>query len=330
MWLLKRFWQSLRWVPAIFGVLAIVGGVLLAFPISLPPPLESIRAGAMAIDRSGMPDLTRFQARDGTSLAYRVYPAANGDTHKIAIVIHGSGGHSTGMNEIAKRLAGDNFLVIAPDVRGHGGSGTRGDISYYGQLDDDLDDLIAELRQRNLVGHFGLLGFSSGGGFALRAAAGNLSAAFDRVVLLSPYLGYDAASTRGPDDSATWANPDIPRYLALTMLRRLGLPCCESLPVIAFAVRPGSDKFVTSRYSYRLLTNFAAPRDLAAAFGRLKAPTTIIAGSADELMHSDKYAAVVHGIEPAVGVRIVPGLTHMDMLHAPAAIDAISAAFTEH
>jgi pimeloyl-ACP methyl ester carboxylesterase len=148
--------------------------------------------------------------------------------------------------------------------------------------------------------------------------------------LLSPYLGYDAASTRAPGDSATWASPDIPRYLALTMLRRLGLPCCESLPVIAFAVRPGSDKFVTSRYSYRLLTNFGSPRDLAAAFRGVKAPTTIIAGSADELMHSDKYADVVHGVEPAVGVRIVPGLTHMDMLHAPAAIDAISAAFTEH
>ncbi len=47
-------------------------------------------------------------------------------------------------------------------------------------------------------------------------------------------------------------------------------------------------------------------------------------------MHADKYADVVHGIEPAIGVRIVPGLTHMDMLHAPAAIDAISAAFAEH
>jgi hypothetical protein len=62
-------------------------------------------------------------------------------------------------------------------------------------------------------------------------------------------------------------------------LRRLGLRCCEALPDVAFAVAPGSEKFVTSRYSYRLLTNFAAPRDLAAAFHGLKAPTTIIAGA---------------------------------------------------
>ena len=86
---------------------------------------------------------------------------------------------------------------------------------------------------------------------------------------------------------------------------------------------------MTSRYSYRLLTNFGAPRDLAAAFRRVTARTTIVAGGADELMLSDKYVEVVQGIEPAIGVRIVPGLSHMDMLHAPAAIDAISAAFAE-
>jgi hypothetical protein len=70
----------------------------------------------------------------------------------------------------------------------------------------------------------------------LRAAAGKLSPDFDRLVLLSPYLGYDATSTRRPESSATWASPDIPRYIALSILRRLGLRCCEALPVIAFAV----------------------------------------------------------------------------------------------
>jgi pimeloyl-ACP methyl ester carboxylesterase len=284
----RRIGRLALWILSIAALGALIVGGLLAFPVSPPAPLESIRAGAMAIDRSGMPEVTRFQARDGTSLAYRLYPAANGDARKIAILIHGSGGHSTGMNEIAKRLAADNFLVVSPDVRGHGGSGTRGDIGYYGQLDDDLDDLVAELRRQYLTGHFSLLGFSSGGGFALRAAAGRLSSAFERVVLLSPYLGYDAPSTRSAGTSPTWANPDVPRFLALALLRRLGLRCCEALPVIAFAVAPGSEKFVTSRYSYRLLANFAAPRDLSVAFHRLKAPTTIVAGAADELMLSDK------------------------------------------
>jgi len=320
-------WYSLLWLFAVIGLCAVVLGGMLAVPVARPLPLPSAIAGAQAVDHSGMAGISHFQARDGTSLAYRLYPAANNDTRRIAVVIHGSAGHSTVVNEVAKRLAADNYLVVAPDVRGHGESGTRGDIGYEGQLDDDLADLVAGLRQHYPQGRFALFGFSSGGGFALRVAAGKLSDDFDRLVLLSPYLGYDAPSTQSPATSARWANPDIPRFIALTLLRRIGIDCCEGLPVIAFAVPPDSDKAVTGRYSYRLLTNFEAPRDLGAAFGRLKIPTTIVVGSADELMVPDKYADVVRNT--AVEVKIVPGLGHMDMLHTPAALDAVSAAFRD-
>jgi pimeloyl-ACP methyl ester carboxylesterase len=324
-----RIARVLEWTLILLGLGALAMAALLVFPVGPPVPVESIRAGALAIDQSGRPDVSRFQARDGSALAYRLYPAANGDTQNIAIVIHGSAGHSVGVNEIAKRLAQDNFMVVAPDMRGHGESGTRGDIGYYGQLDDDLKDLVGELRRQHQNARFVLLGFSSGGGFALREAAGKLSSEVKRLVLLSPYLGYDSPSTRSRDSSVTWAAADIPRFLGLSILRRLGLRCCEALPVIAFAVSPGSEKYVTPQYSYRLLTNFEAPRNLGAAFRRLKSPTTIIVGGADELMLPDKYADVVAGIEPAIDVKIVPGLSHMDMLHAPAALDAISNAFKE-
>lgn len=327
--LLKWIWRSVQWILSLIGLLALVAGALLLSPVSPPPELHSIHAGAVAVDRSGMPSLSRFQARDGTALAYRLYPAANETAQNIVILIHGSAGHSPGMNEIAKRLAADNFVAVSPDVRGHGESGTRGDIGHYGQLDDDLEDLLGQLRGQYPQAHFALLGFSSGGGFALRVAAGKLSSDFDRLVLLSPYLGYDAASTRGSATSALWASPDVPRFIALATLRRLHLPCCEALPAIAFAVAPGSEKKVTSQYSFRLLTNFGPPRNLDAAFHRLKMPTTIIAGGADELMQPDKYTDIVRGIEPAIDVKIVSGLGHMDMLHASAAIDAISAVFME-
>jgi pimeloyl-ACP methyl ester carboxylesterase len=100
------------------------------------------------------------------------------------------------------------------------------------------------------------------------------------------------------------------------------------LPAIGFAVPPGSEKFAAPEYSFRLIANFTGPRNLGAAFRRLKARTTIIAGAADELMLSDKYADIARGITPAIDVKIVSGLNHMDMLHAPAAIEAIDAAFT--
>ena len=223
---------------AVAGLGAIALSVMLAFPVSSPPALESIRAGALAIDRSGMADLSYFQARDGSSLAYRVYPAANGDKRNVAILIHGSGGHSTVMNGIAKRLAAENFLVVVPDVRGHGASGTRGDIGYYGQLDDDLDDLIAELRRQYLTGRFALLGFSSGGGFALRAASGSLSAAFTRLVLVSPYLGYDAPSTRRAEDFghlgqsgySAYHGPELVAAARSSLLRSAAGDCVRGEP----------------------------------------------------------------------------------------------------
>jgi pimeloyl-ACP methyl ester carboxylesterase len=324
---LKRIGRLLQWILCAIALIAIALGIMLATPVTRPPTVASITSGARAVDQSGMPTLSRFQARDGTWLAYRLYPAANDSDQNIAIVIHGSAGHSTGMNEISKSFAAQNFLVAAPDMRGHGASGTRGDIAYDGQLDNDMSDFVAELRRQHPSSHLSLLGFSAGGGFALRLAAGKLNSDFERVVLLSPYLGYDAPSTRNPDNSTRWANPDLPRFIALIGLRRLGLRCCEGLPVIGFAIPPGVEKFATPEYSFRLISNFGAPRNLSAAFHRLKAQTTIVAGGADELMLSDKYADIVRGITPAIDVKIVPGLSHMDMLHIPAAIETIDAAF---
>jgi pimeloyl-ACP methyl ester carboxylesterase len=115
--------------------------------------------------------------------------------------------------------------------------------------------------------------------------------------------------------------------IAIGVLDRFGFRCCDGMPVIAFAVAPGSEKFVTPQYSYRLLVNFAAPPDRVAAFRQLKAPTKIIVGAADELMLANRYADIVAGVQPPIDVKILPGLGHMDMLHAPAAMDAIAATF---
>ncbi len=112
-------------------------------------------------------------------------------------------------------------------------------------------------------------------------------------------------------------------------MRRLGLRCCEALPVIGFAVAPGSEKFVTAQYSYRLLTNFTAPGDINSAFRSLKMPAVIIDGVQDELMLAEKYAEIVHDIAPKIEVKVLPGLNHMDMLHAPAALEAFLAAFRD-
>ena len=76
----------LLWLLALIGVAALALALMLASPVRPPPPLASIHQGAISIDPTGAPELSRFQARDGTWLAYRLYPAANGAHDRIAIV----------------------------------------------------------------------------------------------------------------------------------------------------------------------------------------------------------------------------------------------------
>ncbi|MGD1016328.1 MAG: alpha/beta fold hydrolase [Roseiarcus sp.] len=322
----SRLLQLPVWLLALVGLAALALWAMLAAPLTQPPPLASIQAGAMAIDQEGMPELSRFQARDGTWLAYRLYPAAHGEADRLAILAHGSSGLSDEMNAIAQTLAASGVAAAAIDARGHGASGTRGDIGYLGQLDDDLADLVAHLRGAYPKARLTLIGHSAGGGFALRIAAGPLGASFDRFVLLAPYLGYSAPTNRPAEGTGLWAAPDIPRIVAILALRRIGVDWPQALPVIAFATSPAAGKFVTSRYSYRLLANFGPPLDwkgaLQAAAGRID----LIAGEGDELMDAPAYQSVVAPL--GVRVTLLPGVDHMGVVHAPAALAAIREAAT--
>jgi len=204
------------------------------------------------------------------------------------------------------------------DIRGHGASGNRGDIAYLGQLEDDMADLVTEIRKTDPTAPLTLIGHSSGGGFALRIAGSPIQNLFTRTVLLAPYLGYDAPSSR--PNAGGWANPDIPRFIALSVLRRLGMPWAESLPAIAFAVPPNSSQRLTATYSYRLMRNFAASDyrvDLAAA----TKPVTIFSGASDELIDSKKFGETVGD---RATVRIIEGVDHMGIISKPAAVSVIA------
>ena len=321
--------HSLRWpfrivasADTVLGLGALVLGIMLAVPVRPPPELMSIRASAQAIDRSNLPELQRFQARDGTVLAYRAYVPAGAAVGRVAILIHGSSGNGTSMNVIGKALAGAGVAAIAPDMRGHGFSGTRGDIAYLGQLDDDLADLVAHLRATYAAQPVTLVGHSSGGGFALRIAAGPLGDLFDRYVLLAPYLGPFSPTSRPSTGAARWAEPDVPRILALTLLRRIGLACCESLPALAFAAAPGAELRQTTRYSYRLLTNFGPGLDTAPLFAKARRPIAVITGARDELMDAGRYAELVEAPGRRARSIVIPEVDHMTVVADPRAIAA--------
>ena len=320
-WLLWFPLSLVQWALCLVGVAALALGAMIATPLARLPELRSISETARAVDRSTMPGLEHFTARDGTTLTYRHYPARGPAVGRIAILVHGSSGSSVAVHGLADALAAHGVDTFAPDIRGHGGSGNRGDIGYLGQLEDDMADLVALVRKDNPDTPITLLGHSAGGGFALRVASSPIQNLFARTVLLAPYLGYDAPTNR--PNSGGWASADIPRYLGLSILRRLGIDCCESLPTLAFAVPADSNAILASTYSYRLMRNFATRgyRDDLAATSH---PVTLIAGADDELMLSDKYADAVHEAAPKVDVKLIEGVNHMSIVSDPRAIAVIA------
>jgi len=320
-WLLWFPLSLLQWALCLVGLAALVLAAMIATPLTPLPELHSVSETAKAVDRSTMPPLDHFSARDGTILTYRHYAARGPVAGPIAILVHGSSGSSPAVHGLADALAAHGIETFAPDIRGHGGSGNRGDIGYVGQLEDDMADFVALVRRTNPDAPITLLGHSAGGGFALRLASSPIQNLFARTVLLAPYLGYDAPTNR--PDSGGWAHADVPRFLALAMLHRIGIDCCEQLPTLAFAVPANSSAILASTYSYRLMRNFAT-RGYKADFAATTRPVTLFAGADDELMLSDKYADAVHAVAPKVDVKLIEGVNHMSILSDPRAVSAIA------
>jgi alpha-beta hydrolase superfamily lysophospholipase len=317
-WLVWFPLKLLRWALCLVGVLALALTAMIATPLAHPPELRSISETARAVDRSTLPGLQRFSARDGTALAYRQYPARSQPTGRVAILVHGSSGSSVAVHALAAR----GVETYAPDIRGHGASGTRGDVAYVGQLEDDLADLVALVRQTSPDAPLTLLGHSAGGGFALRVASSPIQNLFARTVLLAPYLGNGAPTNR--PDSGGWASADMPRILALMALRKIGVSCCEALPVVAFAVPPNSAKILAGTYTERLRRNFAASADFHLDLAAVTRPLTIFSGAEDELMLADKYAEALRGAAVPVDVKLIDGVNHMGIVSAGKAVSAIA------
>ena len=321
--LLRGALNLLKWGLCAVGAVALLLAALIATPLERPPELRSVSASVKGVDFSTLPALERFQARDGTWLGYRHYAPSGLATGRGAIFIHGSSGSSGTVNHaLTAALAARGVETWALDIRGHGASGTRGDIGHVGQLEDDLVDFVALVRKSAPDLPLTLIGHSAGGGFSLRVAATPIMQdLFVRTVLLAPYLGYDAPTNR--PKAGGWANADRPRFLALAALRKLGVDCCSQLPVLAFAVPPNSERIHVPTYSDRLMRNFAT-RGYRIDLPNVTRPLTIFGGAEDEMMISDKYAEAVQAVKPSVDVKVLEGINHMGIVTNPKAINVIA------
>ena len=306
------------------GCAGILAGMIVFGKSEPPPPLTSIGSVFDKIDFSDLPRTKKLPARGGGTIAFRHWDARPaGGQETLVMAIHGSSGSGISLHPLAKALAAQGLQVYAPDIRGHGETGRRGDIDYAGQLDGDLEDFVTAIQSRHPGARTVLLGSSAGGGFALHAAASSNGRLFERAVLLAPMLGAHAPTFR--KEASAWARPFIPRYIALSILNRFGIHALDGLPVIAFAIDPARAHLLAGTYSFRLLRAFAT-RNYAQDLKQARMPLQILVGAADELFDAGQFEPAVHAIRPDIPVTIIPGVNHIGMVADPRAVPAIVAA----
>ena len=306
---------------ALLAIVIIVGcGIAAAIAFGGPadlPPMRSVSDPFKSVDFSDLPPIRRFAARDGAQLAYRVYGPINDGGKGSVILVHGSSSRSDSMHLLARGFAQAGYVAYALDMRGHGESGEKGQIAYIGQLEDDLEDFLKASRPS---GKRSLIGFSAGGGFALRFAAGARRGLFDNYLLLSPFLSQDASTYRPA--SGGWASVGIPRILGLVILNRIGISSFNHLPVTAYALTPEAWKFLTPRYSFSLAMNFRPHHNYRADIAAASQPMEVLVGQDDDQFYPERFAPEFSIAGRDVPVSIVPATGHMDLTLAPVAIQA--------
>ena len=219
------------------------------------------------------------------------------------------------MHPMAKELTAAGFTTYVLDIRGHGGSGDKGQIGYIGQLEDDLTDFMRAVSPPAPVT---LAGFSSGGGFALRFAGSSGQDLFQSYLLLAPFLSQNAPSIRPAGGG--WASVGVPRIVALSILNGFGLRTFNSLPVLRFAVGENTKTILTSEYSYALETNFRPHEDYLADLRNMHQPFRILIGENDEVYYPNRFAEVLKQAGKDVPVTIVPAVDHIHLILSPLAL----------
>jgi pimeloyl-ACP methyl ester carboxylesterase len=227
------------------------------------------------------------------------------------------------MHAVAKSIAKTGASVYAVDLRGHGGSGRTGDISYIGQLDDDLVDFLKAIGPEHPSARSTLIGFSGGGALTLRLAGGPHGDVFDHYVLIAPAITYPATLAR--PDTGGWAKPHLPRIVGLLILNALGVHAFDGLEALVFAVPPGT-RDMTRTYSFRLMRNLAT-FDYLARLAQSNKPMALVAGADDEQFFADRYTAQLTPAKKDLSIDLVPGLGHLGMLTKPAGLAALSQIF---
>jgi alpha-beta hydrolase superfamily lysophospholipase len=269
----------------------------------------------------------RFKARDGTDLYARHFPA---NTNVTVLLLHGVGANSYLFNTSCGKIReAANAGIFALDLRGHGESGgRRGDVDYIGQYEDDVAEVIAEIRAKQPGGKLILAGHSMGGGIALRYAMKRGPSNVDGYLLFAPHLGFNSptAYSSQPQTGNT-GEPEVKmqvyRIIGLFMLNIFGIVGYNDLGIAFFNIPSDSPQSPVDVYSYRAFSS-VAPTDYKSALSAVEKPLLVVVGSNDEAFSVEHFKPVL--AENSDGrLLLFDGIGHNGIMYDNAVIAAVGA-----
>jgi alpha-beta hydrolase superfamily lysophospholipase len=229
------------------------------------------------------------------------------------LLVHGVLGTGFLLNETSGKLreavaVDGDAEVVAIDLRGHGFSdGARGDVAHVGQYEEDLGEVVAQLRSTPAGRRVILAGHSMGGGIALRYAQDPSLPPVDGYLLLAPYLGWNSPTTRHTAESGSedFLQIHLSRILGLKALNAVGITSFNGLRTQFFNLPP---ELPHRSYSFRASESMA-PEDVGDALQAVRAPLEVIIGSDDEAFLAAQYEPLIARYSKGQVVTIAGG-TH--------------------
>jgi pimeloyl-ACP methyl ester carboxylesterase len=225
------------------------------------------------------------------------------------VVVHGGFGVTGMFGTLLDRLA-EERRVVAVELQGHGHTADVDRPFSYEAFGDDLAALIGALD----LGPADLLGYSLGGGSALRAAIQHPDAVRRLVLVSTPYRrgGWFPEVTAGMDQIGS---------AGFGMMRQSPLYDAYA------AVAPDVDAF--PRLMDKTGELLRRPYDWTEEVRGLRSPTLLAYADADSIpvTHAAEFFALLGGgvrdagwdgsQRPAARLAVLPGRTHYDIAAAP-------------
>jgi alpha-beta hydrolase superfamily lysophospholipase len=202
------------------------------------------------------------------------------DAKAALLMVHGYGEHGGRYRRVLQCFARKGLAAGLLDLRGHGwSSGERGHCERFTDYHDDVDDLLAVMREH--VQDLPLFGFGhSFGGLVITTHAISRPSIFRGLVLSSPFFGLALEVPQAKKMLGEVASRLFPTLGVPSGLTGADLTHDEALARL-YDVDPLVNKVATARW---YTETQAAQKDLVARAPQLKMPVQLIAAGADRVV----------------------------------------------